>query len=111
MRQLMASRPLPLAALIQLNKMNSTRNLRDIALEIFHRALTAIDVEAVVRASVRLDADRLLIGANEVELSRFKRVVVIAVGKASVPMARAVEDSLDDRIADGLVVTNAMIGG
>ena len=90
--------------------MNSTPNLRDIALEIFHRALTAIDVEAVVRASVRLDADRLLIGAIEVDLSPLKRIVVIAVGKASVPMARAVEDSLDARIVDGLVVTNAMIG-
>jgi glycerate 2-kinase len=90
--------------------MNSTPNLRDIALEIFHRALAAIDVEAAVRASVRLDADRLLIGANEVDLSQFNRVVVIAVGKASVPMARAVEDSLGDLIADGLVVTNALIG-
>jgi hydroxypyruvate reductase len=90
--------------------MNSTPNLRDIALEIFHRALAAIDVESVVRASVRMDADRFLIGDNEVDLSRFKRVVVIAVGKASVPMAQAVEDSLRGRIADGLVVTNALIG-
>jgi glycerate 2-kinase len=90
--------------------MNSTPNLRDIALEIFHRALAAIDVESVVRASVRSDADRLLIGANEIDLSRFKRVVVIAVGKASVPMARAVEDSLGPQLAGGLVVTNAMTG-
>src|SRR5215468_3606137 len=90
--------------------MNSTSDLRNIALEIFQRTLAAIDVESVVRASVRLDADRLLIGADEVDLSRFKRVIVIAVGKASVPMARAVEDSLGDSIIDGLVVTNAMIG-
>ena len=90
--------------------MNSTSNLRDIALEIFKRTLAAIDVESVVRASVRLDAGRLLIGANEVDLSRFKGVVVIAVGKASVPMARAVEDSLGPPPADGLVVTNAMTG-
>jgi glycerate 2-kinase len=110
MRPFMESRSLPLAVLIRLNEMNSTPNLRDIALEIFHRTLTAIDVEAVVRAYVRLDADRLLIGANEVDLSRFKRVVVIAVGKASVPMARAVEDLLGARLTDGLVVTNAMIG-
>src|SRR5262252_6654053 len=90
--------------------MKSTPNLRDIALEIFKRTLAAIDVESVVRASVRLDDGRLLIGANEVDLSRFKRVVVIAVGKASVPMARAVEDSLGPPLADGLVVTNAMTG-
>jgi len=110
MRPLMESRSLPPAVLIRLNEMNSTPNLRDIALEIFQRTLAAIDVESVVRASVRLDADRLLIGANEVDLSLFKRVVVIAVGKASVPMARAVEDSLGPPLADGLVVTNAMIG-
>jgi len=84
--------------------------LRDIALEIFKRTLAAIDVESVVRASVRLNDGRLLIGDEEVDLSRFKRVVVIAVGKASVPMARAVEDSLGPKLADGLVVTNAMIG-
>jgi hydroxypyruvate reductase len=110
MRPLMESRSLPLAAPIRLNEMNSTPNLRDIALEIFQSTLAAIDVESVVRASVRLDDDRLLIGADEVDLSRFKRVVVIAVGKASVPMARAVEDSLGPSLADGLVVTNAMIG-
>lgn len=90
--------------------MNSTPNLRDIALEIFHRAMAAIDVESVVRASVRPDADQLMIIADRVDLSRFKRVVVIALGKASVPMARAVEDSLGGRIADGLVVTNAVVG-
>ena len=90
--------------------MNSTPNLRDIALEIFHRALAAIDVESVARASLRPDAGQLLIIDDLVDLSRFKRVVVIAVGKASVPMARAVEDSLGGRIAGGLVVTNAVVG-
>jgi glycerate 2-kinase len=96
--------------LIRFNTMNSTPNLRDIALEIFHHALAAIDVESVARASLRPDADQLLIIDDLVDLSRFKRVVVIAVGKASVPMARAVEDSLGGRIAGGLVVTNAVVG-
>jgi hydroxypyruvate reductase len=90
--------------------MNSTPDSREIALEIFHRALTAIDVESVVRAFVQLKADRLLIGSDAVDLSLFKRVIVIAIGKASVPMARAAEDSLGGRIDDGLVVTNAVIG-
>jgi glycerate 2-kinase len=90
--------------------MNSTPNLRDIALEIFHRALAAIDVESVARASLRADADQLLIIDDPVDLSRFKRVVVIGVGKASVPMARAVEDSLGPPLAGGVVVTNAVVG-
>src|SRR5262245_20636708 len=89
---------------------NSSPNLRDIVLEIFHRTLSAIDVESVTHSLVQLTADQLLIGDDAIDLSRFKRVVAIAVGKAGVPMARAVEKILGDRISDGLVVTNAVIG-
>ncbi|MGH9768250.1 MAG: glycerate kinase type-2 family protein, partial [Blastocatellia bacterium] len=103
-------RSLPLAVLIRRNTMNSTSDLQDIALEIFHRTMAAIDVESVVRGYVRLNGDRLLIGEDSVDLSRFRRVVVIAIGKAGVPMARAVEDALGDRVSDGLVATNAVIG-
>jgi len=85
-------------------------DLRTITLEIFRRALAAIDVERVVRESALRDGDRLVIGDENIDLAQFKRVVVIAVGKASVPMARAVEDILGDRISAGLVVTNAVIG-
>src|SRR5215510_8110877 len=90
--------------------MNSTLELRKIALEIFHRTLGAIDVESVVRASVGRDGDHCQIGGETIDLSRFKRLVVIVIGKAGVPMARAVEDLLGDRISDGLVATNAMTG-
>jgi hydroxypyruvate reductase len=90
--------------------MNSTPDLRKIALEIFHRTLRAIDVESVVRASVGRDGDHCRIGDETIDLSRFRRMIVIAIGKAGVPMARAVEDLLGDRISDGLVATNAMTG-
>ena len=90
--------------------LQSSFDLRTIALEIFRLTLAAIDVERVVRESARRDGDRLVIDAEIIDLAQFKRMVVIAVGKASVPMARAVEDALDDRISDGLVVTNAVIG-
>ncbi len=90
--------------------MNTTQELRKTALEIFHRTLNAIDVESVMGGSVRLNEERLLIGEEAVDLSRFKNVIVIAIGKAGVPMARAVEDVLGDRISGGLVATNAVIG-
>jgi len=90
--------------------MNSTPDLRKIALEIFHRTLGAIDVESVVRASVGRDGDHCRIVDETVDLSRFKRMIVIAIGKAGVPIARAVEDLLGDRISDGLVATNAVTG-
>src|SRR5262245_26667337 len=89
--------------------MNSTADLRDVALGIFHRTLAAIDVESVVPAFVRLDGDYGEIGGAGVDVSQFERVIVIAIGKASVPMARAFEKVLNDRISDGLVATNAVI--
>src|SRR5262245_13776141 len=106
----MRSRSLSLAVPTQRNEMNSTPDLRNIALEIFHRSLAAIDVESVMRAFVRLDGDHGEIGDDAVDLARFNRVIVIAIGKASLPMARAVEEVLGDRISGGLVATNAIIG-
>jgi len=90
--------------------LQSSIDLRSITLEIFHRALAAIDVERVVREGVRRDGDRLVVGGESIDLAQFNRVIVVAVGKASVPMARAVEDAIGDRINDGLVVTNAVVG-
>lgn len=84
--------------------------LRTTALEIFRRTLAVIDVETVVGAQLHLHGDQLTIEEESCDLSKFSRVIVIAIGKASVPMARAVEKLLEDRITDGLVVTNAVIG-
>ncbi len=85
-------------------------DLRTTALELFKRTLAAIDVEAVVGANLRLDGDQLRIGDEVCDLSKFSRLLVIAIGKASVPMARGVEKLLGSRITDGLVVTNAVVG-
>src|SRR5258706_8170432 len=85
-------------------------DLRTTALEIFRRTLAAIDVEAVVSARLRLHGGQLTIEEEVCDLGKFSRIVVIAIGKASVPMAHAVEKILGDRITDGLVVTNAVIG-
>jgi hydroxypyruvate reductase len=85
-------------------------NLRTTALDIFWRTLAAIDVEAIVGARLCLDGDQLVIEEEICDLAQFSRVIVIAIGKASLPMARAVERILEDRITDGLVVTNAVIG-
>lgn len=85
-------------------------NLRTIATEIFHRTLSAIEVEAGVRQALRLSGDRLKAGETEVELNNFSRLLVVAIGKASLPMARAAETVLGDRITDGIIATNAIQG-
>lgn len=90
--------------------MTSTTKLREAALAIFHRTLAAIDAEAVVAAHLRLDGDRLVVGDESIDLSKISKLLVIAIGKASVPMARAAERILGDRITDGLIVSNSVIG-
>jgi glycerate 2-kinase len=90
--------------------MSTTSILRTIAGQIFQRTLAAIDVERVMRGHIRLSGDRLEVAGEECDLSGFPSILVIAVGKAGLPMARAVEAVLGDRITGGLVVTNAIIG-
>lgn len=85
-------------------------NLRTTALDIFRRTLAAIDIENVIRTNLQLNDNQLTIGQEVCNLSEVSRVLVIAIGKASVPMARTAENILGDRITDGLVVTNAVIG-
>lgn len=81
-------------------------SLRDTALQIFQRTLAAIDVETVVRAQLRLEDEQLCIGDTRCDLRRIKRAIVIAIGKASLPMARATHRLLGARFQAGLIVTN-----
>lgn len=80
---------------------------KEIVREIFRRTLAAIDVATTVRNAVSRDGDRLRVVEEEVDLAAFRRVVIVAIGKASVAMAEAVEEILGERLTDGLVVANA----
>jgi glycerate 2-kinase len=109
----MKTRSLPLAVLIVTDSepsMFPISNLRTIAEQIFHRTLAAIDIERVVRAYLHLSGELLEVGEERCDLAEFRRILVIAVGKAGLPMSRAVEAVLGERITGGLVVTNALIG-
>lgn len=85
-------------------------DLKTTATEIFKRTLESIDVENVVLSRLQRNGELLSIGDETVDLKAFDKVLVFAIGKASVPMARAVEKILGDKITDGVVVTNAVIG-
>jgi hydroxypyruvate reductase len=81
--------------------------LQTTAQQIFHRTLAAIDVESVVRARLRRSGDLLEIGEEKCDLTKYQRVIVIAIGKASIAMARAVGEIIGRRVTDGVIVTNA----
>jgi len=65
-------------------------------------ALEAADPGAAVRRFLRAEGDAVVVGERRIAA---RRVVVLAVGKAAVPMAGAALDVLGDRIDGGLVVT------
>lgn len=64
---------------------------RQIALDrVLGAALAAVEPREAVR--------RALASHSEFELSRFRRAIVVGAGKASAPMAAAVEDVIGDRL-------------
>ncbi|MBW7884012.1 MAG: glycerate kinase [Caldilineaceae bacterium] len=73
-------------------------------LEILESALAAVDPYEAVAAVLRREGDTLKAGDRGIPLVGFRRVLVVGAGKAGAPMARAVEDCLDSKVAGGLVV-------
>jgi hydroxypyruvate reductase len=79
------------------------------AREIFAATLRQLDIRRVVRDHLRLDRESLLLGEIAVPLRDLDRILIIAVGKAALPMVRAVRHSLrpEGRISmRSVVVTN-----
>ena len=85
-------------------------DLRSIAKNIFLQTLVAIEVGAVVRKAVYYQQNKLTVANREYDLDKFSRVIVIAIGKAAEPMARTAQEILGEKITDGIVATNALIG-
>lgn len=71
---------------------------------IFLAGLEAVDPERAVRRHVRLRGGDLRVGDRTYPLDRFKRIFLVGAGKGSAPMAKAIEDILEDRVTEGWVV-------
>jgi hydroxypyruvate reductase len=82
---------------------------------IFRASLKRVDPYEAVRRFVRLDGEMLLLhqeGEPEdvVDLRAFDRVFVVGGGKATAPMARAVEDLFGARIKKGIITVKYGFG-
>ena len=71
---------------------------------IFDAALQAVDPEAAIKRHVTLSDRSLEIGSRNYAMDRFEKIFVVGAGKATAPMARALEQILGGRIADGVIV-------
>jgi glycerate 2-kinase len=81
---------------------NSVSAVRNRLEELFSAALASVDPARAVRGAVRRNGDRVEIAGEA--LPAGARLIVLAVGKAAGPMARALEDVVGDQIAGGLAV-------
>lgn len=79
-------------------------SLRKTMIDIIDHSVCASDPYQATRRLVCLNGEVLHIGDLTLSLKNFERIRVIGAGKATYPIAKALEDILGDRITDGLIV-------
>jgi hydroxypyruvate reductase len=78
--------------------------MREHAMQIFEAGLQAVDPVEAINRHIKLENDLLIIGGKQFNLNDYDNVLVVGAGKAVAPMAKAVEDLLENRISDGVIV-------
>jgi glycerate-2-kinase len=77
---------------------------RKVALKVLESALEEVNAYNLVKRVIKIDGDKLLVGENEYVLSEFKNIYVLGAGKATYGMAKALEEMLQERIRDGVII-------
>ena len=78
--------------------------MREHAMQIFEAGLQAVDPVEAINRHIKLEKDLLSVGGKQFNLDDYDNVLVVGAGKAVAPMAKAVEDLLENRISDGVIV-------
>lgn len=78
--------------------------LRKQLVDAIEYALEYVDPYLRTRELVKLNHDLLSIGDLEFDLKRVRRLCVIGAGKATYPIAKALEEILSEHISEGLVI-------
>lgn len=81
------------------------KNLREDAITILKSAIEAVEPASAVKKALVRKENVLHMGDHQYDLDTFENIYVIALGKASVSMAAAIEDILSDKILEGIAVT------
>lgn len=83
-------------------------SLAEDARRIFLETIEKISPESIINKSVHLDRENGIIqlADKKVKFDSFTGIYVIGFGKASVPMAGALETKLGGLITDGVIITN-----
>jgi len=77
---------------------------REDLLGMYRAALAAVDPEAAVHRHVSRQGNRLAVSNRVLDLDAFERVFLLGAGKGTAPMAKALEDILEERLSEGVIV-------
>ncbi|MEE8542170.1 MAG: glycerate-2-kinase family protein, partial [Desulfobacterales bacterium] len=77
--------------------------MRQDAINIFQSGLQAVEPGMAVKNACRREGEHFFIGGLDYDLSQIDNVYVLGAGKASAPMAAAIEEFLGERIRSGII--------
>ena len=83
---------------------HGNEKLRRIAFDIVDHALAKADPYKAVKELVHLRGDILQVGEIRLDLKKQGRIFLLGTGKATYPIANALEEILGDRIEDGVII-------
>jgi glycerate 2-kinase len=67
-------------------------------------ALEAVDPSAAIHNHVKRQGDHLDIAGKIYNLAEYRRVILVGGGKAGIPMAQAIVETLGDRLQEGILL-------
>ena len=87
---------------------NLLKQMRTEAKEIFTSSIKAVDPYHAVKHFVRLEGNSVILGIEnqaiiKLDLMKYDRISIVGGGKATAPMARAIEDLFGEEIHQGLI--------
>ncbi|MDA4113380.1 MAG: glycerate kinase [Thaumarchaeota archaeon] len=89
--------------LIDNGQTKAERVARGVSLDAIEAALASVEPGRLMRSKLRVRDDQLIVEGRKIDLSRFRRILVIGGGKAAAPMAEALGSLLGSRITAGIV--------
>ncbi len=72
---------------------------------LFYDGINAVNGYNAVKGVIRINRKEIIISGNEYPSGQFKHIIVAGAGKASVSMAKAIDDLVGERIERGIVIT------
>ncbi len=71
---------------------------------LFLAAVAAVQPAPLIRKNVRRAGNQLMVAGSTFDLSMVEHIYVVGAGKATAPMAAALEELLGEAIADGIII-------